>query len=72
MKDKDYNWLTNNLNILGNVKATRDQLQRMFDIYNDITKENKRTTQCGRCVYNIKKRLLVEYEKISSIQNSKG
>lgn len=41
MKDKDYNWLTDNLNILGNVKATRDQLQRMFDIYNDITKENK-------------------------------
>ena len=28
-----------------------------------ITGENKKTTSCGRCVMNVKKRLKFEYEK---------
>lgn len=63
MKRKDYDWLTMNLKLLGNVRMQRPELERLFSIYNDITGENRPITSCGRCVLNIKKRLRFEYEK---------
>ena len=63
MIDKDFEWLTNNQKLLGNVRMARPELERVFSIYNQITKENKPITSCGRCVLNIKKRLKFEYEK---------
>ena len=69
MKITDYDWLTMNLKLLGNVRMTRPELERIFSIYNDITGENKPITSCGRCVLNIKKRLRFEYEKLQSLRN---
>ena len=67
MKITDYDWLTMNLKLLGNVRMTRPELERMFKIYNDITGESKPITSCGRCVLNIKKRLKFEYEKYEKL-----
>ena len=63
MNKQDYDWLTANKKLLGNVGMTRVELVMLFDIYNRITAENKPITSCGRCVLNIKKRLQFEYEK---------
>jgi hypothetical protein len=69
MKQEHYNWLTDNLVLLGNVRMTKEQSTKVFSIYNEITKENKPQTSCGRCVLNIKKRLRFEYEKFQNLQN---
>jgi len=66
MKEADLQWLEDNIYLLGNVRMTKEQLDRVFSIYNGITKENKPVTSCGRCVLNIKKRLRFEYEKARS------
>lgn len=63
MKQQDYEWLDANRQLLGNVRMTRPQLDRLFSIYNAITGENRPITSCGRCVLNIKKRLRTEYDK---------
>ena len=68
MKDQDITWLNERPHIFGNVKLTREETQRIYDIYNSITGENKKTSSCGRCVYNVKKRVLVEYERIQNLQ----
>jgi len=66
MTTKDLEWLEDNRQNQGNVRMTREQLERVFNIYNSITNENKPITSCGRCVLNIKKRLRLEYEKARS------
>ena len=63
MREEHYQWLTDNLYVLGNVRMTKEQSTMVFNIYNDITNENKPQTSCGRCVHNIKKRIKVEYDK---------
>lgn len=72
MKRTDYDWLTMNLKLLGNVRMTRPELERLFSIYNSITGENKPITSCGRCVLNIKKRLRIEYEMLQRLRNQNG
>lgn len=69
MKEKDFEWLQANYKLLGNVRMTNGQAKELFDIYNRTTGENKPLTSCGRCVYNVKQRLKVEYEIIQSIRN---
>lgn len=66
MKQEDYEWLKERPHLLGNVRMARTDLVRLFNIYNEITGENKPITSCGRCVLNIKKRLKLEYEKTGS------
>ena len=72
MNTEDYKWLSDNYKLLGNVRMTTIQAQQMFDIYNRVTGENKPRTSCGRCVYNIKQRLKVEYEIIQNLRNQNG
>lgn len=72
MKRTDYEWLEMNLKLLGNVRMTRPELERLFSIYNSITGENKPITSCGRCVLNIKKRLRIEYEMLQRLRNQNG
>ena len=72
MNKEDYKWLSANYKLLGNVRMTRPELERVFSIYNEITQENKPITSCGRCVLNIKKRLRFEYEKLQSLRNQNG
>ena len=72
LKEPHYNFLKQNELFLGNVTATREQIEYFFYIYNEITGENKPITGCGRCVLNVKKRLkkaIEEYENIQGIQN---
>lgn len=63
MKREHKEWLDNNQVYLGNVTLNRVVIDMLFEIYNDLTGENKRPTGCGRCVANIKKRIQFEYEK---------
>ena len=69
MNNEDYEWLTANYKLLGNVSMTNGEAKRLFDIYNAITGENKPMTTCGRCVYNIKQRLKIEHELIRRLRN---
>lgn len=68
MTDKDYQWLQNNLQILGNVRSTQAELTKLYDIHNSITGEQLPVSKCGRCVANIKKRILAEYERVQNLQ----
>lgn len=63
MNEQEFNYLSANFHLLGNVKWNSEQQQILFGMYNRITGENKPQTSCGRCVLNIKKRLAFEYEK---------
>ena len=63
MTHEEYQWLSANPLVLNNVRMTPEQQRMVFQIYNSITGENKKTTSCGRCVMNVKKRLKHEYEK---------
>lgn len=72
MREEDYNWLTQHHHLLGNVRMTPEQVQRVFAIYNAVTGEHKPITSCGRCVHSVKQRLRVEYEIIQSLRNQNG
>ncbi len=72
MNPEDFDWLGANFKLLGNVRMSREEVHRLFDIYNAITKENKPITSCGRCVHAVKQRLRVEYEIIQNIRNKNG
>lgn len=69
MNDEDYKWLSANFKLLGNVRMTNGEAKQLFDIYNRVTNENKPMTTCGRCVYNVKQRLKIEYDIIQSLRN---
>lgn len=72
LTEAHYNFLKKNSLYLNNVKAEKELITYFFAIYNDITKENKAITGCGRCVLNVKKRLKIEiekYEEFHGIQN---
>jgi hypothetical protein len=63
MTQEHYQWIDANRQVLGNIRMTPEQQRMVFEIYNTITGENKKTTSCGRCVMNVKKTLLFYYEK---------
>jgi len=66
MKQEYLDWIENNWVYFGNVTLNREVVNKLFEIYNSITNENKRPTSCGRCVNNVKKRIVFEYEKTRS------
>ena len=39
------------------------ELEKIFEIYNRVTGQNKKTTSCGRCVETTKKTVLHYYDK---------
>lgn len=63
MNEQEFNYVTANFYLLGNVRWDKEQQAIMFGMYNRMTNENKPQTSCGRCVNNIKKRIAFEYEK---------
>ncbi len=63
MTHEEYTWLDQNQLVMTNIRMTPEQQRMVFQIYNSVTGENKKTTSCGRCVMNVKKRLKFEYEK---------
>ena len=66
MTQEDFNYLAENMFLLGPVRWTVEQQVKLFGMYNKITGENKPMTSCGRCVLNIKNRLKLEHEKYQS------
>ncbi len=63
MTHEEYTWLDQNQLVLTNIRMTPEQQRMVFQIYNSVTGENKKTTSCGRCVMNVKKTLKFYYEK---------
>jgi hypothetical protein len=66
MKQEDIDWLNERPNILGNTSVAREDLTRLFQIYNDVTGEKKAVTGCGRCILNTKKMIKMHYDKARS------
>ena len=66
MNEKEFNYLTDKLHLLGAVRWTSEQAATLTAIYNRITGEKKPITSCGRCVLNIKNRLKLEYAKYNN------
>ena len=65
MSQEDIVWVRNNMLLLTTSRRYAvGELERIFDIYNNITGERKKTTSCGRCVTNVKQRVLLEYNKL--------
>ena len=67
MKEADYRWLQLNQHVFQNVKLSREDLQTLITMYNNITGKNEKMTGCARCISNIKKRLKVEYDRYESL-----
>lgn len=64
MRQDDIIWVRNNMLLLTTSRRYEvGELQRIFDIYNNITGEKKKTTSCGRCIETVKKRIKLEYDK---------
>lgn len=72
MKQEHIDWIESNPFIFKNVRVYPEQLEMLFEIFNDLTGRNDKVTSCGRCVSNIKKKIKLEYEKVRNIQNSEG
>lgn len=64
MTQEQLDFVTNNMLLFTTSRRyAPNELQQIFNIYNSITGENKKTTSCGRCVETVKKRILFEYDK---------
>jgi hypothetical protein len=63
-KEQAFEWLEQNKYILTtSIKFTPQQIKDFFSAYNLITGENKPVVGCGRCILNMKHRLLAELKK---------
>jgi hypothetical protein len=63
MNKEQEKWLEENSLVLMNVKLTREQSDKLYEIYNSITGEMKRPSSCGRCLQNVRKRIKIEINK---------
>lgn len=54
MNAQDYEWLTNNIKLLGPTQTTREEIKEIFAIYNRSTGDTKAVTSCSRCVSGVK------------------
>jgi hypothetical protein len=65
MRAEDILWVRNNILLLTTSRRYAvGELQRIFDIYNNITNENKKVTSCGRCVTTVKNLIMHNYNKL--------
>ena len=64
MTQEQQQWVTENRILLTTSRRySPAELQDIFNLYNSLTGERKKTTSCGRCIENVKKRILFEYDK---------
>ena len=66
MTQEHITWLNERPYILGNVTTTKEELVKLFEIYNAVTGQTKKPTTCGRCVLNTKKTIKHYYDKARS------
>jgi len=64
-KNEELKWLKENA-VLVNVsqKLEKNIIERLYKLYNMITGENKKMSGCGKCLFNVTKRLKVELTKL--------
>ena len=68
-REQAIEWLTANRHLLtSSIKFTPQQIREFFDAYNAITGEKKAVVGCGRCILNMKHRLLSEMNKVSALE----
>ena len=60
-------WLLDNQVIITGNIAFRDKVDEFFEVYNAITGEGKKKTNCGRCISNMKRRLHAELIRINDM-----
>lgn len=63
-----FQWLEKNKYILtASIKFTAEQINNFFKAYNIITGEAKPIVGCGRCILNMKHRLITEIKKEAQV-----
>lgn len=68
MTQEDFDYLTENIFIFNNIKLTPEQMARLFRIYSQLESREHKPTGCGRCISNAKKRVKIEYDRLSRLQ----
>lgn len=64
MRLEDYVWLKDNHKFMyASQYLSKEDRQKIYQIYNAITGENKKPNGCGKCMNNTIKRIRFEYEK---------
>ena len=64
MKQEHKEWVEENMLLLTTSRKYQPgELEKIFEIYNAITGENKKVTGCARCVQTTKNRIISEYAK---------
>ena len=65
MREDHFNWVKENWKILnvGGYRYNKEQTAMIYEIYNDITKQNKKATSCGRCTTNTINAIKAAYTK---------
>lgn len=66
MTQEHIDWLDQHPHILKNVSIKKDELVKLFEIYNAVTGETARPTSCGRCVDRTKKTIKHYYDQARS------
>ena len=64
LEENDYYWLFQQPLVMNhNYRLNRYELLQLFAISNRMTGKNERPSSCGRCLYNVRERIKVAYEK---------
>ena len=64
MKEEHKEWVKENMLLLTTSRRYQPgELEKIFEIYNAITGENKKVTGCGRCIQTTKNRIIFEYAR---------
>ena len=64
MTQEDYDWLLERKHFLySSARMTRDEGQKIFEIYNRISPKRMNYTTCGSCVRTVLGLLRQEFEK---------
>ena len=68
MTDEQLLWIESHKNLFtANVKPTKEMINTVYEIYNQITGQNKKPNGCGRCWVTVKKRVLKEYLDLGNL-----
>ena len=68
MTEEQLLWIEENRTIFtANVSTSKENVEKVYEIYNTITGENKRPNGCARCWVTTKKRVLKEYLDLGNL-----
>lgn len=68
MRFEQLQWIADNQVIfIANNRPSKEQKETTYEIYNEITGENKKPNGCGRCWANVKKRVWNSFERNTNI-----